>query len=99
MTGDEQYAQPAAAPVPPVAEDGPPAGTEKPESPEDILAGLAEALQATANVDTDLAGILAQHLLVMAADNNAVANAKAAITALAAQRATLPPSAVEDADG
>jgi hypothetical protein len=86
MAGDTEQAQGAAAyggdaEAQPIIED-------KPETPDDFLTKLSATLKSTADVDTDLAGILADHLLMVAPNANAVANAKATIIALAGQRAT-----------
>jgi len=65
-------------------------------TPDAFLAGVSKALTASADVDVELAGILADHLLTVRPHANAVANAKAAIVALAAKRAT---PAEEQTDG
>lgn len=65
-------------------------------SPEAFLTRLSETLQASDGVDADLASILSTHLLTVTAHASAVANAKAAIVALAAKRAALDE---EKADG
>jgi VIT1/CCC1 family predicted Fe2+/Mn2+ transporter len=57
------------------------------ETPDVFLAGVAEALKACADMDADLASILSDHLLTETPNSNAVANAKAAIVALAVKRA------------
>ncbi|MEI4263745.1 hypothetical protein [Roseovarius sp. D0-M9] len=57
------------------------------ETPDVFLAGVSEALKASANVDADLATILSDHLLNAKPHADAVANAKAAIVAIAAKRA------------
>ncbi|MGN7931905.1 hypothetical protein [Sphingopyxis sp. 22461] len=66
----------------PATPEGEPVGT-----PDGFLAGVSEALKASADVDADLAGILSDHLLTITPNASAVANAKAAIVALAAKRA------------
>jgi hypothetical protein len=60
---------------------------EQADTPEVFLATLSETLKASDDVDVDLAGILSDHLLTVTPHANAVANAKAAIVALAAKRA------------
>ncbi|MEO9631251.1 MAG: hypothetical protein ABJG14_12525 [Sulfitobacter sp.] len=57
------------------------------ETPDVFLAGVAETLNASADMDADLASILSDHLLTVTPHANAVANAKAAIVALAVKRA------------
>lgn len=69
---------------------------EQAETPEVFLATLSETLKASDDVDVDLAGILSDHLLTVTPHANAVANAKAAIAALAARRAA---PVEEQADG
>lgn len=66
------------------------------ETPEAFLTGVSVALKASESVDADLAAILTDHLLTATPHTNAVANAKAAITALAADRAA---PAEEQTDG
>jgi hypothetical protein len=61
---------------------------QKPETPSAFLKGVGEALQVTAGVDTDLAQILCERILVAPSAGDAVARARAAITALAESRAT-----------
>ncbi|MBP6689401.1 MAG: hypothetical protein KA153_05385 [Hyphomonadaceae bacterium] len=70
--------------------------TEIVETPEAFLTGVSASLKASENVDVGLAAILTEHLLAITPHTNAVANAKAAITALAADRAA---NADEQADG
>lgn len=62
---------------------------EPAETPDAFLAGVSKALKASADVDADLASILSDQLLTVTPHANAVANAKAAIVALAAKRAAL----------
>lgn len=69
---------------------------EQADTPEVFLATLSETLKASDDVDVDLAGILCDHLLSVTPHANAVANAKAAIVALAAKRAA---PVEEQADG
>lgn len=69
---------------------------EQADTPELFLAILSETLKASDDVDIDLAGILSDHLLTVTPHANAVANAKAAIVALAAKRAA---PLEEQADG
>ena len=69
---------------------------EQEDTPELFLATLSETFKASDDVDVDLAGILSDHLLTVTPHANAVANAKAAIAAIAAKRAAL---AEEHADG
>lgn len=57
------------------------------ETPEAFLTGVAAALKASDDVDAELAAILSDHLLTIAPHDNVIANAKAAILALAAERA------------
>lgn len=64
-------------------------------SPATFLAGVSKALKVSTDVDADLASLLSNHLLTIMPHANAVANAKAAIVALAAKRAA---SAVEQSD-
>lgn len=66
------------------------------DAPKVFLATLSETLKASDDVDVDLAGILADHLLTVTPHANAVGNAKAAIVALAAKRAA---SVDEQVDG
>ena len=65
------------------------------EAPAAFLIGVSATLKAPDDVDADLAAILTDHVLTVTPHANAVANAKAAITALAAKRA----AAEEQADG
>ena len=69
---------------------------EPAETPEVFLASVSKELQASDDVDTDLAGIISDHLLTASPDANAVAIAKAEIAALAAKRAA---PREEQADG
>ncbi len=69
---------------------------EQAHTPGVFLATLSETLKALDHVDVDLAGILSDHLLMVTPHANAVANAKAAIVALAAKRAA---PVEEQADG
>ena len=69
---------------------------EQAETPEKFLSTLAETLKTSDDVDADLAGILSDHLLTITPHANAVANAKAAIVALAAKHAA---PVEEQADG
>lgn len=69
---------------------------EQADTPEVFLATLSETLKASDDVDVGLAGILSDHLLTVTPHANAVANAKAAIIALAAKRAA---PVEEQADG
>lgn len=73
--------------APNVTETLPAPQAEKAETPEMILANLANTLKTSEGVDVDLAAILADHLLTVTPQANAVAAAKAAIGALAAKRA------------
>ncbi len=58
-----------------------------PETPDVFLAGVTKTLNASTDMDADLASILSDHLLTVTPHANAVANAKAAIVALAVKRA------------
>ncbi|SFP43426.1 hypothetical protein [Qipengyuania nanhaisediminis] len=69
---------------------------EQADSPEVFLSTLSETLSASDNVDVDLAVILSDQLLTVTPHADAIANAKAAIVALAAKRAA--PAEVQ-ADG
>lgn len=69
---------------------------EQVDTPEVFLATLSETIKTSEDVDVDLVGILSDHLLTVTPHANAVANAKAAIAAIAAKRAAL---AEEHADG
>jgi hypothetical protein len=60
---------------------------EPSETPDAFLAGVSKALKGSADVDADLARILSDQLLTITPHANVVANAKAAIIALAAKRA------------
>lgn len=66
------------------------------ETPEAFLTGVAAALKASDDVDADLAAILSDHLMTVTPHDNVIANAKAAILTLAAERAA---PAEEQADG
>lgn len=57
------------------------------ETPDAFLAGVSEDLKSSADVDAALASILSDHLLTATPHADAVANAKAAIVAIAAKRA------------
>lgn len=57
------------------------------EKPETFLSGISAALKASDEVDADLAAILSDHLLTVTPHANVIANAKAAIMALAVNRA------------
>lgn len=70
--------------------------TDMLETPDTFLTGVAAALNASDDVDADLAAILTDHLLTVMPHENVIANAKAAILTLAAERAT---PAEEQADG
>lgn len=69
---------------------------EQTDTPEKFLTTLSETLKASDDVDADLASILSDHLLTVMPHANAVANAKAAILALAAKHAA---PVDEQADG
>lgn len=56
-------------------------------TPDAFLAVVSKTLKASVDVDSDLASILSDQLLTATPHANAVANAKAAIVALAAKRA------------
>lgn len=62
--------------------------TPEVETPATFLTKLADTLKGTEGVDSDLAGILTDNLLIVGPHANVVANAKAAIVKLAAKRAT-----------
>ena len=66
------------------------------DTPEAFLTGVAAALKASDDVDADLAAILSDHLLTVTPNDNVIANAKAAILLLAAERAA---PAGEQTDG
>jgi hypothetical protein len=66
------------------------------ETPEAFLTGIAAALKASDDVDADLAAILSDHLLTVTPHDNVIANTKAAILTLAAERAA---PTEEQADG
>lgn len=66
------------------------------ETPEAFLIGVAAALKSSDDVDADLAAILSDHLLTVTPNDNVIANAKAAILTLAAERAA---PAEQQADG
>lgn len=60
------------------------------ESPADFLVNLGKALRDSANIDVDLASILAEHLLTATPAVDAVAKAKDAILKLAVERVDPP---------
>lgn len=66
------------------------------DTPEAFLTGVAAALKASDDVDADLAAILSDHFLTVTPHDNVIANAKAAILTLAAERAA---TAEEPVDG
>lgn len=66
------------------------------EAPEAFLTGVAAALKASDDVDAELAAILSDHLLTITPHDNVIANVKAAILTLAAERAA---PAEEQVDG
>lgn len=66
------------------------------ETPEAFLTGVAAALKASDDVDAELAAILSDHLLTIMPHDNVIANTKAAILTLAAERAA---PTEEQADG
>jgi hypothetical protein len=74
-----------------------PAASAEPETPATFLKALAATLKTSDGVDSDLAAILATHVLVTEPTTDAVAKAKAAIVALAQTRAA--PANQEPADG
>lgn len=79
------------------ADDGAEAlAAERPNTPTTFLTNLSEALKGTDGVDADLAGILTDHLLMVAPHANAAANAKAAIVELAGHRAA--PAATKESE-
>lgn len=57
------------------------------DTPEAFLTGVAAALRASDDVDADLAAILSDQLLTVTPHDDVIANAKAAILTLAAERA------------
>lgn len=57
------------------------------ETPDAFLTGVAAALKASDDVDAELATVLSDSLLMVTPHANVIANAKAAILALAATRA------------
>lgn len=57
------------------------------ETPETFLSGISAALNASDEVDAELAAILSDHLLTVTPHPNVIANAKAAILTLAVSRA------------
>ncbi len=57
------------------------------QEPEAFLTGVSAALIAMDDVDGELAALLSDHLLTATPHANVIANAKAAILALAAKRA------------
>lgn len=69
---------------------------EPAETPDVFLAGVCESLKVSADVDADLASILSDHLLTVTPQADAVANAKAAIVAIAAKRAAPADEQVDD---
>jgi hypothetical protein len=69
---------------------------EPAETPDAFLAVVSKTLKVSVDVDADLASILSDHLLTVTPHTNAVANAKAAIVALAVKRAA---PAEEQANG
>ena len=71
--------------------------SDEPETPAAFLTGVATTLKSSDDLDEDLAEILATHVLVAEPAKDAVANAKAAIVALAQRRAT--PAKQEPASG
>lgn len=66
------------------------------ETQDAFLTGVAAALNASDDVDDDLAAILTDHLFTVTPHDNVITNAKAAILTLAAERAA---TAEEPADG
>lgn len=64
------------------------------ETPDAFLKSLGENLKAKDGVDADLAGILTTHILKIAPEQNAVAQAKDAIVRLASDRANPPETEV-----
>jgi hypothetical protein len=74
-----------------------PTASAEPETPATFLKALAATLKSLDGVDSDLAAILATHVLVAEPAMDAVAKAKAAIVALAQTRAV--PAKQEPADG
>ena len=66
------------------------------EAPEAFLTAVSEALKESDDVDAGLAAILSDHLLTVTPHADVIANAKAVILALAANRAA---PAEEHADG
>lgn len=66
------------------------------EEPGAFLTGVSAALKAMDDVDDELAAILSNHLLTATPHANVIANAKAAILALAAKRVA---STKEQTDG
>lgn len=100
MMAEEEGQAPHAAEVAGVAEDDAEAApAEQPDTPTTFLTKLSGTLKGTDGIDDDLAGILIDHLLTVAPHANAVANAKAAIVALSAQRAALAPPEGEAVNG
>lgn len=57
------------------------------ETPEAFLTGVSAALNASDEVDAELAAVLSDHLLTVTPHANVIANTKAAILTLAATRA------------
>ena len=66
------------------------------ETPEAFLTGVSTDLKTSNDVDADLAAILSNHLLTVTPHANVIVDAKAAILALAAERAA---RAEEQIDG
>ena len=94
--GQDGTGAPEEAATPEMLASLPAPQVEHADTPEVFLATLSEALKASDDVDVDLADILSDHLLTVTPHANAVGNAKAAIVALAAKRAT---PVEEQADG
>ncbi|QDH74283.1 hypothetical protein [Brevundimonas sp. M20] len=69
---------------------------EPPETPDAFLKNVGTRLAKRDAVDSDLAAILAEHILASDVADDAVAQAKAAVVALAKTRAQAP---VEVANG
>ncbi len=67
----------------------PPNGSQ-PLPPGAVLAKIGTDLQAARQGDKDVAAVLAEHLLIAAPSDNAVALAKVALVRLAEQRAAHP---------
>jgi hypothetical protein len=60
---------------------------DNPETPEAFLKGVGERLNAAEGVDSELASVLALHILVATPHADAVSRAKTAIVAMAERRA------------